>query len=331
MLEKNMKTKLIVCLLAAISLNTASFAQAQPAKKMSSIGFLVPGTHSSYAARIDAFRQGLREAGYVEEQSISIEYRYADGKLDRLPELVTELIKLKVDAIVTGDTPAVQAAKNATRTIPIVMGNVADPVAVGIVMSLARPGGNITGLTTLAPELDGKRLELLKEMLPKLTRVVFIWDPTNSAMKTRLKEVQSAAQALEMALQSLEVRNPKELESAFEAMMRERPSVLMVPNTIVIAHGKQIVDFAAKNRLPLIYDTREFAEVSGLMSYGPSFPDLWLRAATYVDKILKGAKPADLPVEQPTKFELLINLKTAKAIGLTIPPHVLARADRVIR
>src|SRR5437870_5294402 len=322
---------IVIWLLAIIFLSTVNLAEAQQAKKIFSIGFLVPGTHSSYSARIEAFRQGLRELGYAEGQNISIEYRYADGKFDRLPDLASELVRLKVNAIVTGDTPAVQAAKNATSTIPIVMGNVADPVTVGLVASLARPGGNITGLSTLAPDLDGKRLELLKEILPKLARVGFIWDPTNSAMRLRFKEVQGAAQVLEITLQSLEVRNPQELESAFEAVIRERPSALMVPNTIVIAHGKQIVDFASKNRLPLIYDTREFAETSGLMSYGPSFPDLWRRAAIYLDKILKGTKPADLPVEQPTKFELVINLKTAKQIGLTIPQSVLYRADKVIK
>jgi putative tryptophan/tyrosine transport system substrate-binding protein len=211
------------------------------------------------------------------------------------------------------------------------MGNVADPVAAGLVASLARPGGNITGLTTLAPELDGKRLELVKEILPKRSRVAFFWDPASPGMRIRFNEVQGASRALEITLQSLEVRNPKELESAFEAAIRERPGALMVPNTIVIAYGRQIVDFAAKNRRPLIYDTREFIEDGGLMSYGPSFPDLWRRAATYVDKILKGAKPLDLPVEQAMKFDLVINLKTAKQIGLTVPPNVLARADKVVK
>ena len=241
------------------------------------------------------------------------------------------MVRLKVDVIVTGDTPAIQAVKNTTSTIPIVMGNVADAVAAGLVASLARPGGNVTGLTTLAPDLDGKRLELVKEILTKGARVAFIWDPASSGMRIRFNEVQSASRALEVPLQSLEVRNPKELESAFEAAVRERPGALLVPNTIVLAYGKQIIDFAAKNRLPLIYDTREFIEDGGLMSYGPSFPDLWRRAATYVDKILKGAKPSDLPVEQPMKFDLVINLKTAKQIALTVPPNVLVRADKVIR
>jgi putative ABC transport system substrate-binding protein len=212
------------------------------------------------------------------------------------------------------------------------MAEVADPVAVGFVASFARPGGNITGLTTLSPDLDGKRLELLKEILPNVTRVAFIWDSANSANRIRFKGVQSAAQALAITLQSLEVRNPTELASAFEAAIRERPGALMVPNPTVLAYGRQIADFAAKNRLPLVYDTREHAEKSGgLMAYGPNFADMLRRAAMYVDKILKGTKPAEMPVEQPTKFELVINLKTAKQIGLTIPPNVLARADWVIK
>jgi len=326
-----MKRKISTWLLAAFFLTTVSLAEAQPAKKIPLVGFLVPGSHSSYSARIDAFQQSLRDLGYVEGKNINIEYRYAEGKFDRVPDLAAEMVRLKVDVIVTGDTPAIQAVKKTTSTIPIVMGNVADAVAAGLVDSLARPGGNITGLTTLAPELDGKRLELVKEMLPKRARVAFFWDPGSTGMKIRFNEVQSAARALEITLQSLEVRNPKELESAFEAATRERPGALMAPNTIIIAYGKQIVEFAAKNRLPIIYDTWEFIEDGGLMSYGPSFPDLWRRAAVYVDKILKGAKPSELPVEQPMKFDLVINLKTAKQIGLTVPPNVLVRADKVIK
>jgi putative ABC transport system substrate-binding protein len=317
--------------MVAFFLATVSLAEAQTPKKIPLVGFLVPGTQSSYGARIEAFQQSLRDFGYVEGKNINIEYRYAEGKFDRVPDFATEMVRLKVDVIVTGDTPAIQAVKKTTTTIPIVMGNVADAVAAGLVDSLARPGGNITGLTTLAPDLDGKRLELVKEMLPKSVRIGFFWDPTIGAMKIRFNEVQAAARALEIALQSLEVRNPKELDSAFESVTRERPGALMMPNTIVLAYGKQIVEFAAKNRLPLIYDTREFIDDGGLMSYGPSFPDLWRRAAVYVDKILKGTKPADLPVEQPMKFDLVINLKTAKQVGLTIPPNVLARADKVIR
>jgi putative ABC transport system substrate-binding protein len=269
--------------------------------------------------------------GYAEGQSVVLEYRYADGKFERLPDLAAEMLRLNVDIVVTGDTPAVQALKKLTTTVPIVMDNVADPVTVGLVASLARPGGNVTGLTTLALDLDGKRLELLKEIMPRVARVSFLWDPSNPAMTNRVKEVQTAARALDIDLQSLEVRNDKEIQRAFEAALREKTGALLAPNTIVVAHGKDIADFAATNRLPLVYDTREFTETGGLMSYGPSFPDLWRRAASYVDKILKGAKPADLPVEQPTKFELVINLKTAKQIGLAIPPNVLARADRVIK
>jgi putative ABC transport system substrate-binding protein len=310
----------------------SSPAEAQQPKKIPLVGFLVPGSLSSYSARIEAFRQGLRKLGYVEGQNIIIEYRYTEGKSDRLPVLASELVQLKVDVIVTGTTPAIQAAKNTTSTIPIVMAEVADPVAVGFVASFARPGGNITGLTTLSPDLDGKRLELLKEILPNVTRVAFIWDSANSANRIRFKGVQSAAQALAITLQSLEVRNPTELASAFEAAIRERPGALVVPNPTVLTYGRQIADFAAKNRLPLVYDTREHAEkAGGLMAYGPNFADLLRRAATYVDKILKGTKPADLPVEQPTKFEFVVNLKTAKQIGLMVPPNVLARADRVIK
>ena len=307
-------------------------AQAQQPKNIPLIGFLVPGSASSYSARIEAFRQGLRELGYVEGQNITIEYRYTEGKSDRLPVLASELVQLKVDVIITGTTPAIQAAKNTTSTIPIVMAEVADPVAVGFVANFARPGGNITGFTTLSPDLDGKRLELLKEILPNVTRVAFIWDSANSAEIIRFKRVQRAAQALAINLQSLGVRNRTELASAFEAAIRERPGALMVTNPTVLTYGRQIADFAARNRLPLIYDTREHMEkAGGLMAYGPNFADLLRRAAMYVDKILKGAKPSDLPVEQPTKFELAINLKTAKQIGLTIPPNVLARADKVIK
>jgi ABC-type uncharacterized transport system substrate-binding protein len=327
---RNLKWAGLLALLFLLA-GWAGIADAQQAKKIPLVGFLVPGSHSSYSARIEAFRQSLRDLGYIEGQNIIIEYRYAEGKFDRLPDLASEMVQLKVNVIVTGDTPAIQAVKNTTSTIPIVMGNVADAVASGLVASLARPGGNITGLTTLAPDLDGKRLELVKEILAKGARVAFIWDPASSGKRIRFNEVLGAARALEIALQSLEVRNPKELESIFEAAIRERPGALMVPNTIVLAYGKQIVDFAAKYRLPLIYDTREFVEDGGLMSYGPSFPDLWRRAAMHVDKILKGAKPSDLPVEQPMKFDLVINLKTAKQIGLTVPPNVLVRADKVIR
>jgi len=239
---------------------------------------------------------------------------------------------MKVDVIVTTGTPAIQAAKQATTTIPIVMANVSDPVAAGFVASLARPGGNITGLSNLAPDLAGKRLELLKETLPKLTRVAYIWDPSNPSLTRISREAQVAARELGITLQSLEVRNAEELGSAFEAAIRERAGALWVSAPMVSPYRKGITDFAGKTHLPLIYETRQYVEdAGGLMAYGPDFGDLHRRAATYVDKILKGAKPADLPVEQPTKFELVINLKTAKALGLTIPQSVLYRADKVIK
>jgi len=318
--------------LIAFIFATVHFAEAQQPKKLPRVGFLVPGSPTSYSERIEAFQQGLRELGHIEGQNIIIEYRYTEGKSDRLTVLAFELVQLKVDVIVTGTTPAIQAVKNATSTIPIVMAEVADPVAVGLIANLARPGGNITGLTTFSPDLDGKRLELVKQILPKVTRVAYIWDPANSGARIRFKEVQGAAQALAITLQSLEARNPKELESAFESAIRERPGALMVPNPTVLAYGRQVADFATQNRLPVIYDTREYAEKDGgVLSYGPNYAELLRRAATYVDKILKGAKPADLPVEQPTNFELVINLKTDKQIGLTIPPNVLARADLVIK
>ena len=307
-------------------------SEAQLPKKIPRIGFLVPGSASSYSARIEAFRKGLSELGYDKGRNIAIEYRYAEGKFDRLPALAAELVRLKVDAIVTASTPAIQAAMQATRTIPIVMANVGDPVAAGLVASLARPGGNITGLSNVSLDLAGKRLELLKETLPKITRVAFVWPSNNPSFTQYFRETHVAAQYLEVTLQSLEVRNPKELETAFEAAIRERAGALMVAGPIFSTYRKQIVDFAGKKPLPLIYETRESVEeAGGLMSYGPDFLDLYRRAATYVDKILKGAKPADLPVEQPMKFEFIINLKAAKQIGLTIPPNVLARADKVIK
>jgi putative ABC transport system substrate-binding protein len=326
-----MKSMVGIRVLVIILLAWFSLADAQPAGKIARVGVIVPGTVAVYSARVAAFQQGLRELGYVEGQHIIVEYRFADGKFDRVAEFAAEMVQLKVDVIVTGDTPAIQAVKKVTSTIPIVMGNVADAVAAGFAASLARPGGNITGFTTLAPELDGKRLEIIKEILPKGARVAFFWDPSVGAMKTRFNEVQTAARVLKIDLQSLEVRNATELESAFQAARQRRPRALMLPNTIVIAYGKQIVDFAAKNRLPLVYDTREFVEDGGIMSYGPTFPDMWRRAAGYVDKILKGANVSELPVQQPMKFDLVINLKTANKLRLTVPQWTLMKADLVIR
>ncbi len=271
--------------------------------------------------------------GYVEGKNIFIEYRYAEGKLDRLPDLAAELVRLKVDVIViAGGTPPLLAAKNATRTIPIVFAAGADPVGSGFVTSLARPGGNITGLSLVAPELSGKRLELLKETVPKVSRVAVLLNPTGAAIGALSAETQVAAGSLGVQLQLLEARSPDELDPAFSAMMRERASALVVTqDAMFIDNLTRIVSLAAKSRLPAIYPNSEYVDAGGLMSYGTIINDLYRRAATYVDKILKGRKPADLPVEQPTKFEFIVNLETAKQIGLTIPPNVLARADRVIK
>ena len=328
-----MNRKIVVCLLTAALLSTVSFAEAQQATKVPRIGFLAAGSPSSDAAWIEAFRQGLRELGYVEGQSIVIEYRYGEGKTDRFPNFATELDQLKVDVIVVGGASATRAAKNVTKLIPIVMANVTDPVVLGFVASLARPGGNITGFTNLAPELGGKRLELLKEIVPKLSRVAVLGDPTSPGHATGWRETESAARLLGVQVQSLEVRAPNpDFEGAFSAITRDRANALLtLSQPLIRVYQKQIVDFTAKRRMPAIFHTREFVEAGGLMSYAPDVPAMFRRAATYVDKILKGAKPADLPVEQPKKFEFIINLKAAKQIGLTIPPNVLARADKVIK
>jgi putative tryptophan/tyrosine transport system substrate-binding protein len=284
-------------------------------------------------ARIEAFRQGLRELGYVEGKNIVIDWRHHEGKVDRLPALAAELVRLKVDIIVTAGAPAARVAKEATSTIPIVMTNVGDPVGSGFVASLARPGGNITGLSTLAPELSGKRLELLKEIVPELSRVAVFGTSTNPDNAQMLREVDLAAKVLGVKLQYLDVRERKDSETAFRAAVKELAEavLMMVVGTVGASQRNQIVDLAMRSRLPVIYSGRADVEAGGLMTYGVNNTDLDRRAATYVHKILKGAKPADLPVEQPTKFEFIINLKTAKQIGLTIPPNVLARADRVIK
>jgi putative tryptophan/tyrosine transport system substrate-binding protein len=313
---------LLVLLLASVHL-----AEAQQTKKVPQIGFLASGSPSSDSTRIDAFRQGLRDLGHVEGQNIGIEYRYAEGKTDRFTDLASELVQLKVAVIVTSSTPGVLAAKKASNTIPIVFASINDPVAAGLVASLARPGGNITGLTNLSPDLGGKRLELLKETFPKVTRVAHLWNPVSPG-----SDMQAVAQVLGLQLQSLEVRSSSDFGTAFEAILKERAHALTTsPNPLINTHHKRIVDFATKSRLPGIYPNRVYVEGGGLMSYAPDLNANFRRSAIFVDKILKDAKPAALPVEQPTKFEFIINLKTAKQIGLTIPPNVLARADRVIR
>ena len=284
---------------------------------------------------LDAFRQGLRERGYVEGQNIVVEYRAADGKIERLPGLASDLARLKVDLIVATGTPLARAAQQATTTIPIVSAVMGDPVGDGLVASLARPGGNITGLTFLGPELVPKRLELLKQAVPRVSRVAALWHPGAFGERTNrdmLKETEAAARTLGVQLQLVAVRGPDELDGAFSTMTRARADALIVfPSTMLFSERRRIVDLAAKHRLPSMAMAREFVELGGLIAYGASIPDLIRRGVTYVDKILKGAKPADLPVEQPTKFELVVNLKTAKALGLTIPQSLLLRADEVIK
>ena len=326
-----MNRKIIICLLTTALLSIAPFVEAQQPTKVPRIGFLGATPPSSVSARAEAFRQGLRELGYVEGKNIVIEYRYAEEKLDRLPALAAELVRLKIDVIVTAGATSTRAAKEATVTTPIVMAQVNDPVGNGFVASLARPGRNITGLSTLAPEISGKQLELLKEIVPRLSRVAVFGTSTQPGNTQSLKATELAAGALTVQLQYLDVRGPKDIETAFQEARKGRAeAVLVLQSPVFNSQRKQIVDLAIKSRLPAIYASREFVEDGGLMSYGTSYNDLFRRAATFVDKILKGAKPADLPVEQPTKFEFIINLKAAKQIGLTIPPNVLVRADKVI-
>jgi putative ABC transport system substrate-binding protein len=307
-------------------------AGAQEPARIPRIGILIPASASFFSARLEAFRQRLRELGYVEGKNIFIEYQYAEGKLGRLPDLAAELVRLKVDVIVTSGGQPALAAKKASATIPMILANASDPVADGLVSSLAQPGGNITGLSLMVPDLDGKRLELLKEAFPKVARVAFLWGPSAPRANLILTEMEAAAEALGLKHISLEVRSLDDFEGAFARAKRERVQALFTtPNPLINTKQRQVLDFAAKNRLPAMYPTSEFVEAGGLMSYAPNYEDLWRRAGDFVDKILKGTKPADMPVEQATKFELLINLKTANQIGLTIPANVLARADRVIK
>jgi len=331
-----MNPKFFLWLLTAILLAFFHLAEAQQ-PKVPGIGFLSGQSPSNSPARREAFQQGLRELGYVEGKNITIEYRWAEGKFDYLPALAAELVRLKLDLIVTGGPQATRPAKQATSTIPIVMAQDPDPVGNGFVASLAQPGGNITGLSSLAPELSGKQLELLMETVPKLSHVAVFGTLTNPGNAQSLREAELAAKTFGVKLQYIDVLNidvlsPKDFETAFRAASKgHADAVLMLPGSVLISERAQLTDLAVKSRLPAIYPQPEFIEAGGLMSYGTNTPDLYRRAATYVDKILKGAKPADLPVEQPTKFDLVINLKTAKQIGLTIPPNVLARADKVIR
>ena len=319
-------------LLAVWFFSFLSPCEAEQPQKTHRIGVLGATSPATIAARLDAFRQGLRELGYIEGKNIVVEYSYADGKLNRVPALAAEMVRLKVEVIVTGGSAATRPAKEATATIPIVMAQDTDPVGNGFVASLARPGGNITGLSIVAPELGGKQLELLKETVPKLVRVVVPSNPDEASYAQLRKETELAAKALKIQTQFLDARGPKDVESAFREAIKRRADAVLVPTMpIVAAQRAQIAALAVENRLPAMYGQPECVDVGGLMFYGASINDLFRRAATYVDKILKGTKPADLAVEQPTKFELIINLKAAKQIGLRIPPNVLARADRVIK
>ena len=328
-----MKRRIVVLYVATLLSTFAHFAEAQQPKKVPRIGFLLAASASVQESRLEAFKQGLRELGYVEGKNIVIEWRYAEGKADRLSELAAELVRLKVDVIVTGGPTATRPAKEATNTIPIVMTQDSDPVRSGFVASLARPGGNITGLSTLAPELSGKRLELLKEIVPKLSRAAVFGNASNPESAQSLRETELAAAVLAVQLQYLDIRDSKDIESAFRSVSKGRAEALLVVSATpaLLSQRTQVAELAVKNRLPSVYHRIEFVEAGGLMTYSMSNTDLARRAAIYVDKILKGTKPADLPVEQPMKFELVINLKTAKQIGLTIPPNVLVRADRVIK
>jgi len=330
-----MNKKIIVSLLATLILTSVHPAEAQQPKKVPRLGYLSSSDPATESTRIEAFRLALRELGYIEGQNIAIEYRYTQGKVDRAPELAAELVRLKVDIIVVaGGEPWIRAAKNATKTIPIVMlGLPLDPVEAGLVESLARPGGNVTGLTNLSRELGGKRLELLKEAVPKVARVAVLYEPAIPGSVLELKEILPvAARALRLTIQPWEVRDADGFERVFAALSKQRPDGLYVlGGPLMLINQKRSIGFALKSRLPSMYVRREFVDAGGLMSYGADIADSYRRVAYYVDRILKGTKPADLPVEQPTKFELVINLKTAKQIGMTIPQSMLYRADRVIK
>jgi putative tryptophan/tyrosine transport system substrate-binding protein len=320
-------------LLAIVVALTACWARAEAQQaKIPRIGFLFVSSLSSNSGRADAFRQGLRELGYVEGKNIIIEWRSADGKPDRLPAIAADLVHLKLDALVTAGPAATGSAKEATAVIPIIMAQDSDPVGNKFVASLARPGGNITGLSALSPEISGKQLELLKQVVPKLSRVAVFGISKRPGNAQAVKEIELAAGAFGVQLQYVDILTAKDIETAFGAASKGRAdAVLMLGNPVATSHRTQVTALAVKNRLPVIYDRSEFVQDGGLMTYSVSQNDLYRRAASYVEKVLRGAKPADLPVEQPTKFEFIINQKAAKQIGLAIPPNVLARADKVIR
>ena len=328
-----MVRKLSIFIFVTVILASVLFAHAQQPTKIPRIGFLTSGFPVAVAHLLEGFKQGLRELGYVEGQNVLLELRYGEATAERLPILAAELVNLKVDVIVAVPNSAIEAVKHATQTIPIVMPIGSDPVGVGFVASLARPAGNVTGLSAYSPELNGKRLELLKETVPKLSRVALLMSPNIPGNAIDLKETEVAARFLQLRTQLFEVRESLDLEGLFKAMIKERAEALIVfpGQPTLFGNRKQVVELAAKNRLPAMYPLADYVTAGGLTSYGVNNLDLFRRAATYVDKILKGSKPADLPVEQPIKFEFIINLKAAKQIGLTIPPNVLVRADKVIR
>ena len=327
MIKKTFVSLLITFLLATISL-----AEAQPAKKVFRIGLLSGNRPSPMPSNIEAFRQGLRELGYVEGQNISVEYRFAEGKEERYAILAAELVNLGVDVIVTFGTQATVAAKQATSTIPILVGNAGDLVGEGLVASLARPGGNITGFTGVDPDLSAKRLQLLREILPKVSRVAVLYHGGPGGDQEELRETQTAAKTLGVQIQPLQVLEPDQFQRAYTAMTKERAQALIIfVGSFIAFHRKELLELAAKIRIPTMCGNPEWSEAGGLISYGNDRRDQFRRVATYVDKILKGTKPADLPVQQPMKYELVINVKTAKEIGVTIPPNVLARADKVIK
>lgn len=317
---------LVTLALATLAVPFAS--EAEQERRMARIGALMTGSPSTARPLIEGFRQGLRELGYSEGQNLAIEYRWVEGKVDQFRDAAADLVRVKVDVILAWGTTAVTAAKQTTSTVPIIFVAVGDPVGTKVVSSLARPGANITGLTNLSAELSAKLLELLKEVVPGLTRVAVLRNPTNPVSAPQLRWTEIAAHTLGVQLQVVDVRDPRELEAAFVAMTKEKAGALTVlADPMFLSQRVRIAELASKSRLPATFNWRQYAEAGGLLAYGPDLADLWRRAATFVDKILKGTKPADLPVEQPTKFELVINMKTAKALGLTIPPSVLIRAD----
>jgi putative ABC transport system substrate-binding protein len=309
----------------------ASFAQ--QSAKVARIGYLFPGFPDGVGiVGLQAFRDGLRELGYVEGKNVQLEIRWGEGKIERLPALATELVQLKVDVIVAATSPSVVAARQATRTIPIVMPTSSDPVGDGLVASLAHPGGNITGLSIMSPELGEKRIQMLKELFPRVSHpMAVLWNPDYVGMRARFEQARVAAPAVGLTVRSVEVRDTRELDAAFEAITREHPeALLLLVDPFTFSQRSRIVEFAAEQRIPAMYETSDFVDVGGLISYGPIVVDQYRRAAAYVDKILRGAKPADLPIEQPTTFELAINMKAAKALGIKVPESILLRADKVI-